>query len=138
MSARKSPLRTVLRVAELRERGARAAVAAATVAQRSAELEAQQRLQMVAPLSVSLDGASMVAAHEHAALRADAAAAAAEMAKEKAAARIEALQQWSEAAARRSAMEELLARALAEQETARVAAEHRAMDDRGVRKGGAT
>jgi flagellar biosynthesis chaperone FliJ len=136
MSARKSPLQTVLRVAELRERGARAAVAAATAAQRSAELEAQQRLQLVAPLSVTLDGASMVAAHEQAALRADAATAAAEVAHEKAAERVEALQRWSEAAARRSAMEELLARALAEREAARVAAEQRAMDDRGVRKGG--
>jgi hypothetical protein len=137
MSARKSPLRTVLRVAELRERGARAAVAAATAAQRSAELEAEHRLQMVAPLNVSLDGARMVAAHEQAALRADAASAAAEIAREKAAERVAALHQWSEAAARRNAMEELLARALAEQETARVAAEQRAMDDRGVRKGGA-
>ena len=77
MSARRSPLRTVLRVAELRERGARAAVAAATAAQRAAEHEAQQRLQMVTPLNVALDGARMVAAHEQATMRADAASAAA-------------------------------------------------------------
>jgi hypothetical protein len=137
MSGRKSPLRTVLRVAELRERGARAAVAAAAAAQRSADVEAEQRLQLVTPLNATLDGASMVAAHEQVTLRADAASAAAEVAREKAAARVAALQQWSEAAARRSAMEELLARSLAEQETARVAAEQRAMDDRGIRKGGA-
>jgi flagellar biosynthesis chaperone FliJ len=137
MSARRSPLRTVLRVAELRERGARAAVAAATAAQRAADHEAEQRRQMVTPLNVALDGARMVAAHEQSTMRADAASAAAGVAREKAAERVDALTHWADAAARRSSMEELLARSLAERETARVAAEQRAMDDRGVRKGGA-
>ena len=135
--SRRSPLATVLRVAELRERGARAAVAAATANARAAAAEAARRHEMLPQLHGRMDGVMLSAAHTSASLRAGAAVAADAAAEQAEDGRQAALATWAAAAGRRNAMEELLARHVAEQERQRVAAEQRAMDDRGVRKGGA-
>jgi Flagellar FliJ protein len=131
MSARRSPLHTVLRVAALRENAARGEVARANARHSAAVTNAANMHARISSPQAAADGQALAAQLitmmrvAEATAEADSAVAGAVTGRQ------EALNAWATAAGKRSAMEDLLGRHLAEVDREQIAVQQRAMDDRG-------
>jgi hypothetical protein len=133
MSRRRSPLHTVLRVAQIRENAARGDVALALARHNAAIAEAANWHKRITNPQRPVDGKTL-ACQLAAGIRIAQIAAAADSAVEGAdLARTHALQDWAAAAGKRSSMEDLLAGHTAQVDREDIATQQRAMDDRGAR-----
>jgi hypothetical protein len=126
-----SALATVARVAALREKSARAAVATATQ-RRNAAIDAA--VEAVQHAGAEISGVSVPLAHQLGLFRAGAALQATEAVDEAERSRLTALEAWQRASARASQLDDVLARHLEEVAAAREAAVQRELDDRSPRR----
>jgi hypothetical protein len=126
-----SALATVARVAALREKSARAAVAAANHQLNDAVDVAVEALQHAAD---EIPGVSLELAHQLGLLRAGGALQATAAVDDAERGRLAALEQWQRASARATQLDDVLARHLEEAALAREAAVQRELDDRSPRR----